>query len=105
TEFSASRLGVEVAVGRISGLTRARYYPGAKPIKVKLLIEKEEKRIVGGQIVGGEEVTQRINILSLAIQKRTTVYELIKADTCYAPSVCETWEPLVLAAEMALRKL
>ena len=105
TEFSASRLGVEVAVGRISGLTRARYYPGAKPIKVKLLIEKEEKRIVGGQIVGGEEVTQRINILSLAIQKRTTVYELIKADTCYAPSVCETWEPLILAAEMALKRL
>jgi len=104
TEYGASRVGVEVVVGRISGLTRASYYPGAKPIKVKLLIEKEEKRIVGAQIVGGEEVTQRINALSLAIQKRMTVYELIKADTCYAPSVCETWEPMVLAAEMALRK-
>jgi len=105
TEFWASRFGVEVAVGKISGLTRAMYYPGAKPIKVKLLIEREEKIIVGGQIVGGEEVTQRINALSLAIQKRMTVYELIKADTCYAPSVCETWEPMVLAAEMALRRL
>jgi len=105
TEFWASRFGIELAVGKISGHTRATYYPGALPIKVKLLVEKETKRIVGGQIVGGEEVTQRINALSMAIQKQMTVYELVKADTCYAPSVCETWEPVVLAAEMAIRRL
>jgi len=105
TEFSAARFGIEVAVGKISGYTRAPYYPGALPIKVKIMVEKETERIVGGQIVGGEEVTQRINALSLAIQKQMTVHELVKADTCYAPSVCETWEPLVLAAEMAIRRL
>ncbi len=105
TESWAARNGIEVVVGKISGQTRAPYYPGALPIKVKLLVEKESKEIVGGQIIGGEEVTQRINVLSLAIQKQTTVYELVKADTCYAPSVCETWEPMVLAAEMAIRKL
>ncbi|MEM3041231.1 MAG: FAD-dependent oxidoreductase [Nitrososphaerota archaeon] len=105
TESLASRFGIEVVIGKISGHTKASYYPGALPIKVKLLVEKETKRIVGGQIIGGEEVTQRINALSLAIQKQMTVYELVKADTCYAPSVCETWEPMVLAAEMAIRRL
>lgn len=105
TEFWASRFGVELVVGKMSGHTRATYYPGAQPIKVKLLVERETKRIVGAQVVGGEEVTQRINALSLAIQKQMTVYELVKADTCYAPSVCETWEPIVLAAEMAIRRL
>jgi hypothetical protein len=34
-----------------------------------------------------------------------TVQELMKADTCYAPSVCETWEPMVLAAEIAIRRM
>ena len=105
TEFWASRFGIEVVVGKISGHTRALYYPGARPLKVKLIVEKETKRIVGGEIVGGEEVTQRINALSLAIQNQMTVQELTKADTCYAPSVCETWEPIVLAAEMAMRRL
>jgi NADH oxidase (H2O2-forming) len=105
TEFWATRFGIEVAIGKISGHTRAPYYPGARSIRVKLIVEKETKRIVGAQIAGGEEVTQRINALSLAIQKRMTVYELVKADTCYAPSVCETWEPMILAAEMAIRKL
>lgn len=105
TEGLASRNGVEVYTGKISGYTRAPYYPGALPIKVKLIVEKENKEIVGGQIVGGEEVTQRINAISLAIQKQMTVFELVKADTCYAPSVCETWEPMVLAATIAIKKL
>jgi len=34
-----------------------------------------------------------------------TIRELAKADTAYAPPLNETWEPMVLAAEMALRKL
>jgi NADH oxidase (H2O2-forming) len=105
TEFWASKFGIEVVVGKISGHTKALYYPGAFPLKVKLIVEKETKMIVGGEIVGGEEVTQRVNALSLAIQNNMTVQELMKADTCYAPSVCETWEPMVLAAEIAMRRM
>jgi len=105
TQLWAARNGVEVVSGRMSGYTRAPYYPGALPIKVKLLVEREKHEIVGAQVVGGEEVTQRINALSLAIDKRTTIFELVKADTCYAPSVCEVWEPMVLAAKTAIRRL
>jgi len=105
TEASAARNRIEVVVGAISSKTKADYFPGAKPIKVKLVVEKESQRIVGGQVVGGEEVTQRINCLSFAIQKGMTVRELAKADTAYAPPLCETWEPMVLAAEMVLMKL
>ena len=105
SETSAARNRIEVVVGAISSKTKADYYPTAKPIKVKLIVEKESQRIIGGQIVGGEEVTQRINALSFAIQKQMTVRELAKADTAYAPPLCETWEPMVLAAEMVLMKL
>lgn len=105
TEARARRHGLDVSVGRMRGFTRASYYPDAKPIVVKVILERESKRIIGGQIVGGEEVTQRINALSLAIQKGMCGYELVKADTCYAPSVCEASEPMVLAAEMAMRRM
>ena len=105
TEAAAARNRMEVITGAISSKTKADYYPNAKPIKVKLVVEKESQRIVGAQIIGGEEVTQRINALSLAIQKQMTVRELAKADTAYAPPLCETWEPMVLAAEMVLMKL
>ncbi len=105
SETAAARNRIEVVTGAISSKTKADYYPTAKPIKVKLIVEKESQRIIGAQIIGGEEVTQRINALSFAIQKQMTVRELAKADTAYAPPLCETWEPMVLAAEMVLMKL
>ena len=105
TGFAASRAGIETVAGTITSKTRADYYPGGKSVRVKIIVDKDTERIVGGQIVGGEEVTQRINALSFAIQKQMTVRELAKADTCYAPPVNETWEPMVLAAEIAIRRL
>jgi NADH oxidase (H2O2-forming) len=105
TETAAQRLKLETISGTISSKTKAEYYPGALPIKVKLVVEKESQRLIGAQVIGGEEVTQRINAISFAMQKEMTVRELAKADTAYAPPVCETWEPLVLAAEMVLMKL
>jgi NADH oxidase (H2O2-forming) len=104
-EFFARKSGFDVISGTISGMTRAQYYPGAKPIKVKLVVEKAMERIIGAQIIGGEEVTQRINAISIAIQKNMTVHELAKSDTCYAPPLCETWELMALAAEAAIMKL
>ncbi|HMK95072.1 MAG TPA: FAD-dependent oxidoreductase [Candidatus Limnocylindrales bacterium] len=105
TETAAARNRIEVVTGAISSKTKADYYPTAKPIKVKLIVEKESQHVIGAQIIGGEEVTQRINAISFAIQKQMTVRELAKADTAYAPPLCETWEPMVLAAEMVLMKL
>jgi NADH oxidase (H2O2-forming) len=105
TELFAKRAGLETVIGAMTSKTRPEYYPGGLPIKIKLVVEKESQRIVGAQIVGGEEVTQRINALSFAMQKQMTVRELAKADTAYAPPLNETWEPMVLAAEIALRKL
>ena len=103
--YASKRSGIETVSGTIISKTRADYFPGALPIRIKLVANKENGKLIGAQIIGGEEVTQRINALSFAIQNEMTIKELTKAETCYAPPVCETWEPMVLAAEMLLRKL
>jgi NADH oxidase (H2O2-forming) len=105
TEFFAKRAGLETVTGAITSKTRPPYYPGGLSLKVKLVVERESERLIGAQIIGGEEVTQRINALSFAMQKQMTIRELAKADTAYAPPLNETWEPIVLAAEIVLRKL
>jgi NADH oxidase (H2O2-forming) len=105
TETAAQRARIEVVTGTISSKTKADYFPNALPIRIKLIVEKESQHIIGAQIISGEEVTQRINAISFAIQKQMTVRELAKADTAYAPPLCETWEPMVLAAEMVLMKI
>jgi NADH oxidase (H2O2-forming) len=96
---------METVSATFTGKTKAQYYPGALPIKIKLIAEKETEKIIGAQMVGGEGVAQRVNALSFAILKEMTVKELAKAETCYAPPLAETWDPIILAAQMLLRKL
>jgi len=103
--FMAEKYGVNSISATITSKTRADYFPGALPIRIKLVAEKQTGKLISAQIIGGEEVTQRINALSFAIQKEMTAQELAKAETCYAPPVSETWEPMILAAELLLRKI
>ena len=105
TETAAQKAEIEVITATASSKTKAEYYPNALPIKIKLIVRKDNQEIVGAQIISGEEVTQRINALSFAIQKHMTVSELAKADTAYAPPLNETWEPMITAAELVLMKL
>lgn len=105
TEFSANRTGLKTIFGSLTAKTRAEYFPGAKEIKVKIVAGLELGRVLGGQIIAGEEVAQRINMISLAIQKGVTIGELEKMDTCYAPPVADVWEPVALAAEVASKRM
>ena len=105
SEFQAAKVGFQTVSAGITGRTRARYFPGGKEIKVKIVAEPVMGRVMGAQIVGGEDVAQRINMLSVAIQKEMTVLELSTADTSYAPPIAETLEPVTLAAEIAAKKI
>ncbi len=63
----------------------AAYFPGAKLIALKLIFSKENGRIIGAQAVGKEGVEKRIDVISMAIQNRGTVFDLEEAELCYAP--------------------
>lgn len=105
TEFQANRMGLQTVVGKITAMTKPHYFPGGKELRVKILAEKELGTVIGGQIIGGSDVAQRVNVISLAIQNQMTVGQLAKSDTCYSPPVAETWEAIALAADMAASRL
>ena len=105
SQYQATKVGFQTVSASITGRTRARYFPGGKEIKVKIIAEPILGRVMGAQIVGGEDVAQRINVLSVAIQKEMTALELSAADTAYAPPVAETLEPVALAAEVVAKKM
>ena len=105
TENQAQQAGFRTVSGIITGATRAEYFPGAKEIRVKIIAEPYMGRVMGAQLVGGEDVAQRANMLSIAIQNEMTVRQLMNADTGYAPPLCDTWEPIALASEIAAKKI
>jgi NADPH-dependent 2,4-dienoyl-CoA reductase/sulfur reductase-like enzyme len=82
----------------IDATTRAGYYPGAKPIKVKLVVERAGGRVLGGQIVGEEGAAKRIDVVALATWSEMSVGELMNVDLGYAPPFSPLWDPVLVAA-------
>jgi NADPH-dependent 2,4-dienoyl-CoA reductase/sulfur reductase-like enzyme/rhodanese-related sulfurtransferase len=102
TEKSLSRAGIRdyQCVYLHSG-HRAGYYPGAKPIHVKLIFRKSDGRLLGAQAVGEEGVERRIDVLAMAIQKGATVFDLEEAELCYAPQYGSAKDPINMSGMVA----
>ncbi len=79
----------------------ASYYPGASPMTLKLVFDATTGEILGAQAVGGPGVDKRIDVLSLAIQKRMTVFDLEEAELAYAPQFGAAKDPINMAGFVA----
>lgn len=105
TEDLAKRFEVDVVKGSIKGSSKPPYYTGGQELKVKTYYDKNSGKLVGGQLVGMEDAAMRINVLTLGIQQNIDVAELFDFENCYAPAICDTWDPLVQSADAARRRL
>ena len=83
----------------------AAYYPGAKSITMKLIYSPKDGRILGAQAVGEEGVEKRIDVIAMAIQKHSTVYDLEEAELCYAPQFGTAKDPVNFAGMVAANAL
>ncbi len=101
TEAYARRLRLPVKSVRIDSVSRAGYFPGKMPIRVKLVFETLGGRLLGGQIVGGEGVAKRLDVLATALQMRMSVRELAELDLSYAPPFAPVWDPILTVANQA----
>ncbi len=81
------------------------YYPGAKPIRMKLLYHRQDGRVLGAQAVGESGVARRIDVISTFIQMQGTVFDLEEAELCYAPQFGATKDPVNLAGMIAANQL
>jgi len=83
----------------------AGYYPGSNAISLKLIFSKGDGRIISAQAVGGEGVEKRIDVISMAIQKNATVFDLEEAELCYAPQFGSAKDPVNMAGMVAANVL
>ncbi len=83
----------------------AGYYPGAKPIQLKLLFGIPDGRVLGAQAVGLEGVEKRVDVIAMAIQMGATVRDLAEAELCYAPQFGGAKDPVNLAGMIAVNHL
>ena len=81
--------------------SHAGYYPGAKPIAMKVLFRHSDGRLLGAQAVGEDGVDKRISDLALAIQLGATVYDLEQVELCYSPPFGSAKDPINFAGMVA----
>ena len=83
-----------------TGKSRAKYYPGSDAVHVRL-VHETGGRLLGAQLVGGEGVAKRIDVVAVALQAGFDIDELAGADLSYAPPYAPVYEPILLAAQAA----
>jgi NADPH-dependent 2,4-dienoyl-CoA reductase/sulfur reductase-like enzyme/rhodanese-related sulfurtransferase len=79
----------------------AGYYPGARPMAIKLLFEPKDGKILGAQIVGQDGVDTRIDVLAVALQAGLTVFDLEEVELAYAPQFGSAKDPINMAGFVA----
>jgi len=103
--LTAEAHGFKVVSGRANMKTKPHWMPDSKNISVKIVVDQNTGRVLGGQAVGSEGTDWRINIISLAIKKKMTIQELAAIELAYCPAVSDLYDPLMVAIDTTIRRL
>ncbi|KAH8882532.1 FAD-dependent pyridine nucleotide-disulfide oxidoreductase [Thozetella sp. PMI_491] len=75
----------------------ASYYPGAHPVTLKVIFDKENGRLWGAQAVGQAGVDKRIDVIATAMQAGMTIFDLEHLELAYAPPYGSAKDPVNMA--------
>jgi NADPH-dependent 2,4-dienoyl-CoA reductase/sulfur reductase-like enzyme len=100
-EAQAAAVGLRFVTVTVRSTSRAGYYPGARPMTVKMLAERRTGRLLGVQIVGREGAGKRVDIAAVALTAGMTVEQMTALDLGYAPPFSPVWDPVLVAARKA----
>lgn len=81
--------------------SHAGYYPGAKSIALKMLIDPVTGAILGAQGVGVDGVDKRIDVIATAIRGAISAPELADLELAYAPPFGSAKDPVNMLGYIA----
>jgi NADPH-dependent 2,4-dienoyl-CoA reductase/sulfur reductase-like enzyme/rhodanese-related sulfurtransferase len=104
-EKQALEAGFKVVSALLPAPDKPEYYPGNREIIIKLIVDAQTGRILGGQGVGPGDVVKRIDVLATAITMGMTVDMLADLDLAYAPPYNTALDALHHAANLVRNKM
>ena len=102
TELAAIDEGLQVETVSMTDHYRPEFMPTSESVTLKVVFEKETRRIVGAQLMSKVDLTQSINTISVCIQNRMTVDQLGFIDFFFQPHYNKPWNFLNTAGLQAL---
>lgn len=112
-DLTVARTGLTLAEARAHGLpatatddvarSRATYYPGVEPTRTRL-VHGPDGQLLGAQMVSADPATaKRIDVLATALHAGFDLATLADLDLSYAPPYAPVYDPVLRAAQAALR--
>jgi NADPH-dependent 2,4-dienoyl-CoA reductase/sulfur reductase-like enzyme len=101
----ARQYGFDVDSQIIEAESKVGYMPGSKRMLIKLIFDRKNGRLLGAQMAGQEGVARRINSLAVALHQNMTIDEIAVLDFAYAPPFSAPFDPILIAAEQAAKKI
>lgn len=83
---------------------RPEFMPTTEKIYMQLVFDKDSHVILGGQLMSKYDITQSANTLSVVIQNKMTLEDLVLQDFFFQPHFNRPWNYLNLLAQEALKK-
>ena len=105
SEQQAKDAGYDAVVSLVTKGDRASYYPGSRDNNICLVLDRKTGRLLGAQALGSESVAGRMNVFATAITCGMTVQEINELDLVYSPSVAPVYDPILIAASQAMKKV
>ena len=100
-EKRAAAEGIDYDKTYTYSASHASYYPNATNMSVKVLWDKNTKKLIGAQIVGFDGVDKRMDVLATAIRFGAEVTDLKDLELCYAPPFGSAKDPVNMAGFVA----
>ena len=96
--------GFSIVAGKFTGSSLPDYFPGGKPVTIKVIVDEPTKMIMGAQCIG-DKAASRINTFACAIIGELDIEAFRKLETAYAPSIAPTLDPITLVCDAITLKL
>jgi NADPH-dependent 2,4-dienoyl-CoA reductase/sulfur reductase-like enzyme/rhodanese-related sulfurtransferase len=97
----AAKAGLSFFTSLTRDNSHAHYYPGAKPVMIKVIAEEGTGRLLGAQVLGENGVDKRVDVLATAIAGRMSVFDLESLDLAYSPPFGSANDPINTAGFVA----
>lgn len=101
-EVAKATTKMNVASVELTDNYRPEFMPTYLPATIKLVFDKDTRRVIGGQIISDIDLTQFMNTLSVVIQNEMTIEELAMTDFFFQPHFNKPWSLLNAVALKAL---
>ena len=77
------------------------YYPGAKPLNIRITGDTDSGLLLGAQLVGarGAEIAKRVDTYATALHHGMTVDAMSDLDLSYAPPLGSPWDAVQVATQ------